>query len=228
MYTEEDLLPISALQHLSFCERQWGLIHLEGAWLENRLTAEGRQLHERVHEAPGDVRGDLRTARGLRLRSLRLGLVGIADVVEFRRLKGEDVWLGIRGIAPSLSGRWNVEPVEYKRGRPKSGNCDTVQLCAQAICLEEMIGVHIPVGQLFYARPRRRLAVHFTENLRNETCRLADRLHKLHERGETPPPPKRRQQCRSCSLAHVCLPEISRRRSATRYLAAVLGGDDPP
>ena len=126
MYSEDDLLPLSGLQHLMFCERQWGLIHIEQIWEENRLTAEGRVLHERAHQAGSESRPKIRTSRGLRLHSLRLGLVGQADVVEFHP--------SIDGVVlPELEGLWRPFPVEYKRGRPKKNACDEVQLCAQAL-----------------------------------------------------------------------------------------------
>ena len=226
MYAEEELLPISALQHLAFCERQWGLIHLEGAWSENRLTAEGRRLHEKVHEAPGELRGGVRIARGLRIRSLELGLIGISDVVEFHSSPDGDAGGGAFCRVPGLGGRWRTVPVEYKRGKPKRDNCDAVQLCAQALCLEEMLGVRISEGHLFYARPRRRTSVQLTNALRSETARLALRLHALQRLGETPTPPAKKQRCRRCSLADVCLPAISRRRSVSRYMASVMGGVD--
>src|SRR5690348_6204744 len=140
MYSEEDLLPLSALQHLAFCERQWALIHLEGAWAENQLTAEGRVMHDRVHEPGIESRGDVKISRGLRLRSLRLGLCGIADVVEFhRRGRREDATVANERVPPdavrlpSVPGLWTPFPVEYKRGRPKSGPFDEIQLCAQAL-----------------------------------------------------------------------------------------------
>jgi CRISPR-associated exonuclease Cas4 len=137
MYVEDDLLPISALQHLLFCERQCALIHVEQVWAENRLTVEGRHLHERVDGGEHETRGGLRTARALPIRSLRLGLAGRADVVEFHASEG-------------AAGPPRVVPVEYKRGRPKSHRADEVQLCAQALCLEEMLGVHVAAGALFY------------------------------------------------------------------------------
>jgi len=127
-YAEDDLLPLSGLQHLVFCERQWALIHIEQMWSENRLTAEGRALHDRAHDAGSESRPGLRIARGLRLRSLRLGLSGQADVVEFRAAPS--------GVSlPAENGLWQPFPVEYKRGRPKPDHCDHVQLCAQALCL---------------------------------------------------------------------------------------------
>ena len=202
MYSEDELLPLSALQHLLFCERQCALIHIEQAWEENRLTAEGRVLHERVHEADDESRGNVRIARGLRLRSLRLGLSGQADVVEFHH--HGDAWLPF--------------PVEYKRGKPKTGSFDTVQLCAQALCLEEMKSVAIEAGALFYGTTHRRLDVVFDQPLRNQTAAAADRLHRLIERGLTPPATYEKK-CDSCSLFSLCLPKSAgQNKSATAYL----------
>jgi len=206
-YTEDDLLPISALQHLMFCERQCALIHLEGAWAENRLTAEGRAMHSRVHEADDESRGDVRIVRGLRIRSLRLGLVGQADVVELHR-KGDE---------------WLPFPIEYKRGRPKPDICDEVQLCAQAICLEEAMNCSIPEGAIFYGQPRRRHAVSLSETLRSQTMQAAGRLHELLDKGITPPA-EYEKKCENCSLLNLCIPKVaSRKKSAARFLDEVLG-----
>jgi CRISPR-associated exonuclease Cas4 len=215
MFSEDDLLPLSGLQHLMFCERQWGLIHIEQAWEENRLTAEGRVLHDRVHDAGVESRPDVRMARGLRLRSLRLGLVGQADVVEFHRSE--------HGVAlPDLEGLWRPFPVEYKRGRPKRDACDEVQLCAQALCLEEMFGGEIRAGALFYGQPRRRKKVAFGGGLRARTETLARRMHELYRSGTTPPAlyePK----CDSCSLIAKCLPRLlAKPPGVARYLARAL------
>ena len=218
MYDEDELLPISALQHLAFCERQWGLIHLEGAWQENRLTAAGRLLHDRPHEPETEVRGNLRIARGLRLRSLRLGLVGMADVVEFHRVPSDTEGVQLDGIA----GLWKPFIVEYKRGRPKIGHEDEVQICAQALCLEEMLSVSIAAGALFYGQPRRRSDVVFDETIRNETESLATHLHDLDRAGKTPPA-THTTACRSCSLVDVCLPKATARsQSARRYLSRAI------
>ncbi len=141
MYLEADLLPLSGLQHLGYCERQWALIHLEQQWAENRLTAEGRQMHEGAHEQREETRREVCVSRALPVRSLRLGVSGVVDVVEFR---------------PKSEGRTQPFPIEYKRGRPKPNRCDEVQLCAQALCLEEMLGVEVPTGAIFYGQPRRR------------------------------------------------------------------------
>ncbi len=229
MYAEDELLPISALQHLAFCQRQCALIHLEGAWAENQLTAEGRVMHDRAHDPGTESRGDVRISRGLRLRSLRLGLSGIADVVEFQRCgrsrdeSASDERLLADGVRlPDISGSWVPFPVEYKRGRPKSGPYDEIQLCAQALCLEEMLGVPVPSAALFYGKPVRRFEVALTPSLREETERLAGRLHELMRLGVTPPPIYEKK-CDSCSLFSVCMPKrLSERRTVEDYIASAL------
>jgi CRISPR-associated exonuclease Cas4 len=212
MFSEDQLLPLSALQHLLFCERQCALIHVEGLWVENRPTTEGRHLHEKVHQGPGQSRAGLRIARGLPLQSLRLGLAGKADVVEFHPVDDAHGWR-----APP-----RPFPVEYKRGQPKRNDCDKVQLCAQAMCLEEMLGVQTPSGALFYGRTRRRLDVTFDPQLRRRTERAAERLHDLVARGRTPPA-RREPKCKNCSLLEICLPDATdNTRSAERYLRNLL------
>lgn len=191
---DSDDLPISGLQHLAFCPRQWALIHLEQVWAENQLTAEGRILHERA-DLPGETRrGNVRTVRGMWLRSEHLGLNGRADVVEFRP---------------------EPYPVEYKRGKAKPTDCDLVQLCAQALCLEEMLGVPVPQGAFFYGMPRRRMEVLFTEELRSRTTSLAATMRELYRARLTPaatPGP----HCRRCSLVHLCMPEATRENKAVQ------------
>ena len=185
--SDDDTLPISGLQHLAFCPRQWALIHLEQMWVENVRTAEGRLLHEKA-DLPGESRrAGVRTVRGMWLRSDRLHLTGRADIVEFRP---------------------EPYPVEYKRGKSKPNDCDTVQLCAQALCLEEMLQTAIARGAIFYGNPRRRLEVDFTPELRVRTEELAATMHRLYRSGVTPaatPGP----YCRNCSLVDVCLPEAT-------------------
>jgi CRISPR-associated exonuclease Cas4 len=213
MYSEDELLPISALQHLLFCERQCALIHLEHVWQENRLTVEGHHLHERVHEQDAESRPGIRIVRGLRLRSLRLGLAGIADVVEFLNLLESQI-SDLRFQKPF--------PVEYKRGKPKPDDSDKVQLCAQALCLEEMLNCTIPDGALFYGTTRRRFDVSFDAALRTRTEQAAQRAHALIATGITPPAvygPK----CDQCSLKEVCLPrETSGGRSVASYMERCL------
>jgi CRISPR-associated exonuclease Cas4 len=219
MYSEDELLPISALQHLAFCERQCALIHLEQVWDENRLTAEGRILHEKAHETESELRAGVYDARGLRVRSLKLGLAGMADVVEFHP--------DPTGVSlPGRSGRWRPYPVEYKRGRPKQNISDHVQLCAQAICLEEMLGITVPVGAMFYGQPRRRQVVDFSPSLRGEVSRLAARLHLLIKQGITPPAVWARK-CSNCSLLDWCHPKTAGAgKSARRYLGQMLSSEE--
>ncbi len=212
MFSEDHLLPISALQHLAFCPRQWGLMYLENQWQENRLTAQGGLLHKRAHQGGRELRDGIVLTRGLRLHSLRLGLVGVADLVEFHPA-GDNPGVEL----PGMEGRWRPWPVEYKRGRPKPGDWDLVQLCAQALCLEEMLGVAVPRGDIFYGQPRRRLEVELDQELRRRTGELCHRLHRLARVGGTPPP-RAGPHCRSCSLVDICLPKLSGRRRVSSYL----------
>jgi CRISPR-associated exonuclease Cas4 len=208
-FNEDTLLPISALQHLLFCPRQCVLIHIEQAWVENRLTAEGRIDHEKVDKGGAETRAGRKTVFGLPLRSLRLGLVGKADVVEFER---------------DGDGNWIPFPVEHKHGRPKQKDCDRVQLCAQALCLEEMTGISVPEGALFYGKTRRREDVAFDEKLRRLTEETARQLHELIEAGLTPRA-EYAKKCESCSLIELCMPKMSTvKRSVERYLSTA--GDD--
>jgi len=231
-FSEDDLLPVSALQHLVFCERQCALIYLEQTWRDNPLTIEGSHRHNRAHEtAPRrELRGELLIARGLPLHSFRLGLVGIADVVEFHRKAPDQGSILPSGALPSaipvrgVRGVWTPFPVEYKRGKPKPDSCDEVQLCAQAFCLQEMLGGAVTCGAMFYGKTQRRHNVDFTISLRQETEAAASRLHELF-RNEITPPAHREAKCGSCSLLHVCRPEIlSPRRSARRYLVDEIAG----
>lgn len=205
-YIEDDLLPLSGLQHLLFCERQCALIHIEQLWAENRFTAEGRVMHERVHKEDRESRGSIRVEYSMALRSLRLGLIGKADVVEFHRNNGQP------------GGKWSPFPVEYKRGKAKKDNSDKVQLCAQALCLEEMLGVEVKSGALFYGKTRHRQDVIFDNGLRAETEETAARFHWLFEGGKTPKPVYTKK-CDSCSMKSLCLPKtVNKARSIERYL----------
>jgi CRISPR-associated exonuclease Cas4 len=219
MFSEDDLLPLSGLQHMAFCERQWALIHIEQQWEENPLTAEGRVLHEHVHDSGSESRKTLVVVRGIPLQSLRLGISGQADAVEFRAVTDDDAG----GVAlEGRRGKWKPSPVEYKRGRPKKQICDQVQVCAQALCLEEMLATTIASGALFYASPRRRQDVVFTAQLRGQTERLCARMRELYGRRETPPPVYTRG-CESCSLKGLCLPQVlAESRSVQAYLAGAL------
>ncbi len=205
-FTEEELLPLSALQHLLFCERQCALIHLEGLWLENQFTVEGRIMHEKTHQSASTKKKGVRVEYALPLHSFRLGLAGQADVVEFYKKEGG----------------WQPFPVEYKRGRPKANDCDRVQLCAQAMCLEEMLEVEIAQGAIFYGKNRRRTQVSFDEELRGLTIDAAYRLHEIIRLGITPKA-KYEKKCLRCSLVHICLPKVTGSRGIVgKYLSQAL------
>jgi CRISPR-associated exonuclease Cas4 len=211
-YTEDDFIQLSALQHLLFCERQCALIHIEQIWVENLFTAQGRIMHERVDTGNRESRGSIRIEYGMPLRSLRLGLSGKADVVEFH-LSSDGLLSGSKSKA-----EWRPFPVEYKRGKPKKDNCDKVQLCAQALCLEEMLNIEIPEGALFYGKTRRRQDVVFDKALRLETEKAAKRAHELIKAGKTPKPIYTKK-CDSCSFVRLCLPKtIEKSRSVDSYL----------
>jgi len=218
MFSEDELLPLSGVQHTVFCERQAALIHVEQVWKDNAFTISGRHRHVNVHEeAPRrERRGDLLIVRGLGLRSFELGLSGVADVVEFHRVDSDGVEV------PGARGLWQPYPVEYKRGRRKTHRADEVQLCAQAICLEEMLGVQVPEGALFYGREQRRMEVRIDDELRDLTARAARRFRELVENGITPRA-RKEKKCETCSLLELCMPEaMTRRRSARRYLTAAV------
>jgi CRISPR-associated exonuclease Cas4 len=207
MYNEDDLLMISALQHLLFCPRQCALIHIEQQWTENRLTAEGRILHERVHTAAKESRSKIKIEFDVPIRSLRLGIIGRTDIVEFHL---QD------------NGCWQPFPVEYKRGRPKKNDSDRVQLCAQAICLEEMLGVEVATGALFYGTKKRRIEIVFDQSLRQITTEAAYKLHDLFNNATTPPP-KYSSGCESCSFIDTCLPKTSGSKGrVAKYMENIL------
>ena len=214
MYSEDEFIPISALQHYAFCPRQCALIHVEQLWSDNVLTAEGRILHEKVHEPDTENRPGLRIVRGMRLHSFRLGLVGQADVVEFRQEEGGVELLGSYG-------KWLPYPVEFKRGKPKSTSCDEIQLCAQAICMEEMLKVAIPIGALFYGTPRRRQEIEFNESLREKTESATGAVRRLLGAGTTPTA-RYERKCKNCSMYDLCLPKTTgASRSVEDYLVKV-------
>ena len=188
---EDELVPISALQHMLYCPRQCALIHLERQWIDNRFTAEGNVMHRRTDAGRGEQRRTVRIERSVPLRSLRLGLFGVADVIE--------VYAG-----------GHIYPVEYKRGRPKTHRSDEVQLCGQAICLEEMLGVPVLEGALFYGRSRRRNVVAFDAQLRALTEAVAADTWSMLAAGRTPPAEFEARKCNACSLKEACQPESPR------------------
>jgi CRISPR-associated exonuclease Cas4 len=207
-YIEDALIQLSALQHFIYCPRQCALIHIEQVWDENVFTAEGRIMHEKADTANRESRSKVRIDYGVPLRSLRLGLIGKADVVEFHRMDGK---------------MWRPFPVEYKRGKPKADSCDRVQLCAQAICLEEMLNVEIMEGALFYGQTRRREDVVFDTALRQETENTAKKVHELITSGITPKA-EYSKKCERCSLLDVCMPKTcGKAKSVNKYLLTAIG-----
>lgn len=211
MFEPDDCLTISGLQHFKFCRRQWALIHIEQQWAENIRTTEGEIMHERAHdESLRESRGELVVSRGLRVFSLTLGLTGQCDVVEFRR---DDNGVPLNGH----EGKWKPYPVEYKRGTAKSNSCDELQLCAQAMCLEEMLCCDISEGALYYGENRRRARVEFTKELRNEVRDCAEQMHALYRRGYTPEV-KPTKACNACSLKELCVPKLFKTGTVAEYI----------
>ena len=213
-YSEEDYLQLSGIQHFAFCRRQWALIHIENQWVENERTVDGIIMHEKAHSGDVESRGDAVIMRALRVFSATLGVSGECDVVEFNRnadgisLNGHD-------------GLWQPYPVEYKRGKPKEHNADEMQLCAQAMCVEEMLCCTIPCGALFYGEPRRRTEVEFTPELRRAVEDSLNEMHDYYKRGYTPKA-KPRKGCTACSLREICLPKMAQRKSVAAYVEGAL------
>lgn len=211
MIPEEEYLQLSGLQHFAFCRRQWALIHLENQWQENLRTVEGDLFHRRAHdEQQRERRGDTLILRGLPVVSRSLGISGKCDVVEFHAAPS--------GVPlPGEDGLWQPFPVEYKKGAPKASQADEWQLCAQALCLEKMLCCVIPEGALFYGETRRRTAVSFSDDLREQVKTALAEMHQLYRRGHTPRV-RRSKSCNACSLKELCLPGLERRGTVAQYL----------
>ena len=211
MYSEEEYLMLSGIQHFAFCRRQWAIIHIEQQWAENYRTTAGELMHRKAHdEGAFEKRGNLLVVRGLRISSHELGFSGQCDVVEFRQEeKGVELF--------GYEGKWNPVPVEYKHGAPKENNADELQLCAQAICLEEMFQTDITEGYLFYGENRRRSNVEFIDSLRQEVKKLAGEMHELFVRGHTPNV-KTTKKCKACSLEELCVPKLQKVMSVREYI----------
>jgi CRISPR-associated exonuclease Cas4 len=215
MYSEDDLLMLSGIQHIAFCERQYALIYIEQEWVENLLTAEGRNLHHKVDDPfENEKRANYIVWRSVPVVSYYLGLRGIADIVELRQINDKSP--GTIEL-PGETGFWEIIPVEYKRGKPKPDYCDEVQLCAQAICLEEMHRIHIHEGFIFYGQTRHRHPVQFSADLRIKVNEYAEKMHHLDNAGITPPPVLKKG-CPSCSLKGICLPNTLAQKKTDEYL----------
>ncbi len=215
MYREEEYLQLSGLQHFAFCRRQWALIHIEQQWAENLRTADGRLMHEHAHDGDfREKRGDVIITRAMQISSAELGISGECDVVEFHQ---DPDGIAIRGLA----GKYAVIPVEYKRGQPKENDCDALQLCAQALCLEEMLCCEIGEAYLYYGETRRRQTVVLDQPIREKTISMIREMHQLYDRQHTPKV-KRTKACNACSLKDICLPILNKNRSAAEYLRNML------
>lgn len=211
-YAEEDYLHLSGIQHFVFCRRQWSLIHIEQQWQENLRTVEGHILHEKAHDGKlSEKRGDRLIIRGLPVVSHQLGITGVCDVVEFISDEGGVTLFGRRG-------RYQPIPVEYKRGEPKANHCDVLQLCAQAICLEEMLACNISTGCMYYGATRHRLEVPLDDELRREVLAITQEMHEMYRRRYTPKV-KTGSFCRACSLRELCLPKLCKAPSVSAYIA---------
>ena len=220
MMNTDDYLQMSGIQHFAFCRRQWALAYLEQQWSENQRTAEGRLQHTRCHDVTlTEKRGDLLIARGMRVVSHRLKLTGDCDVVEFHRSPSGVSLAGREGL-------WLPYPVEYKKGSDQTKESDEVQLCGQALCLEEMLCCQIPEGSLFYGETRRRTRVAFDGTLRQRTLDLLHELLGYMDRGYTPGA-KLHKGCNACSLRDICLPKLSRAPSVADYIHDRAGEDEP-
>jgi len=210
-YKEEDFLLLSGIQHFSFCKRQWALIHIEQQWQENLRTIEGEILHEKTHDNTiKEKRGDLIISRGMGIFSHSLGLTGTCDIVElYKDTDGVTIF--------GRDGTYKPVPVEYKRGKPKENESDVLQLCAQAMCLEEMLLCEIPEGFLFYGEIKRRLKIILDDELRQRVKTIAKEMHELYDRRYTPKV-KPSKSCKACSLNEICMPKLCKNPSAINYI----------
>ena len=201
MYTEDDFIMISALQHYVYCPRQCGLIHVEDAWNENLYTVRGNILHEKVDTDTYETRGTLKTVRGLRIHSVEYGIVGRCDVVEFRESKTGD----------------EILPVEFKSGEPKEDISDKVQLCAQAFCLEEMLSTKVNRGAFFYGRIRRRDVIEIDNELRSQTKSIIGSVREIVSK-KIVPTADYSAKCRNCSLENICQPKAMNKKKLNSYI----------
>ena len=214
-YNEDEFLMLSGIQHFAFCRRQWALIHIEQQWAENYRTIDGQIFHENAHNgAFSETRNGILIRRGLSVFSRTMGISGICDIVEFHPSE--------EGISISKdSKRYLPFPIEYKRGEPKQYQADDLQLCAQAMCLEEMLLCKIEKGYLFYGETRRREVVEITEDLRNAVKDIFEEMHQYYNRGYTPKV-KTGKMCNSCSLKELCLPKLNKQVSVKHYIDQML------
>lgn len=217
-YSEEEYLMLSGIQHFMFCRRQWALIHIEQQWDENYRTIDGKIMHNKVHDNSfRETRKGVVTVRALPVSSAALGISGECDAVEFHKSEA-GVWI------PRLEGKYTAVPVEYKRGKPKEDLSDTMQLLLQALCLEEMLSVSVPFGYLYYGETRHRVKIEFTDALRKTAQEMTEEMHDLFRRQHTPKA-KRTKACNACSLKHICLPALPKKKTVQSYLRTMLDSE---
>jgi CRISPR-associated exonuclease Cas4 len=200
---EQQFVAIAALQHYAFCPRQFALIHIEQAWEENRFTAEGRLLHDRVDSGDAEQRGQLRYERSVLLTSQHYKIKGKMDLLEIEKINGEHYYF----------------PVEYKRGKPKLQDWDRIQVCAQALCIEEMRNTKVMEGAIWYWEVRRREKVVIDDALRATTIAAIEGARALLIAGKTPSPIDDQSRCRACSLVDICEPQTFGYDHSKQYIA---------
>lgn len=214
MYSEDDMLMLSGIQHYRFCPRQWALIHIDQQWQENRLTLEGEIMHKHVDDPFYRQKcGDYISLRAVNIASRELGLYGISDVIELQPSLSEENTIS----HPAYPGRWIPIPVEYKHGRPKRNEVDEVQLVAQAMCIEEMYGIRVPYGAFFYGEIRHRVEVEMTDRLREIVRQCAQDMHNLYAESVLPKT-NYGKHCDKCSLKDICMPETDGQMTVNDYL----------
>ena len=219
MFREEDYLLLSGIQHFVFCRRQWALIHIEQQWDDNYWTTSGELFHKKAHrEESFEKRGNVLIVRGMRVFSRELGIVGQCDVVEFQKSES--------GISlQNYEGKWRTVPIEYKRGKPKIGEEDELQLCAQSICLEEMLLTDIEKGYLYYGENRRRTEVIFSQEIRERVYNLCKEMHEIYAKGYTPKV-KTGKRCNACSLKEICVPKLQKNVNVSDYIQSRTGEEE--
>ena len=215
MYSEDEFLQLSGIQHFAFCRRQWALSYIEQQWSDNVRTVEGHLMHNKAHDnSIREKRGNLLISRAMPICSRSMGVSGECDVVEFHRSKNGISLHGEDGV-------YQVIPVEYKRGKPKIGHEDVVQLAAQGMCLEEMLCCEISYGYLYYGETRHREKIEFSQELRAEVCGMFEEMHRYFEQRYTPKV-RYSKACNACSLKDICLPVLGKNKSAVDYIQSHL------
>lgn len=214
-YREEDYLMLSGIQHFAFCRRQWALIHVEQQWVENEYTVAGEIMHQNAHDPYRyEKRKDVLISRALPIVSRQMGVSGECDIVEFRKAEDGVTLHGHRGL-------YQIYPVEYKKGKPKSTPVDVLQLTAQAMCLEEMFCTSIPEGAIYYGETKRRETVAFTDEGKQAVKAAFQEMHQMIERGHTPKV-RWSKSCNACSLKEICMPGLGRIPSAKEYIHRII------